>query len=382
MNYSDYVTEYLGAGLLFTFSLVLFLFELSGAAFPYNDLNSTGLSIASFPGAILLLFCVLISYPIGYLLFMWSLKLMIVFGRKKIYIEETKILNYRPYCDIISQIEHESQYGYAGETKFEKTFALVRLYMIGHHRETFTMLSAYWTRLSRMFGSLALSFLLSSLLFLVLGLRAIFRCISTPVSHYALYIFMVFFVLAITSGFAYNLALRKEIRYFVAVALSFWGSSTNTNRKLFMFAYGSNMLTSRITKRAPSAVKLCVGQLTGYKLIFNKKGKDGSAKANLEYTKESSDYVYGVLFQLDLADLTTLDAEEPNYERHRVLIQTVTGPGVMADIYLAWPEAVHDNILPFDWYIKLVVLGAKEHNLPEDYRAAIESTPVMNDKEA
>ena len=41
------------------------------------------------------------------------------------------------------------------------------------------------------------------------------------------------------------------------------------------FAYGSNMLTSRLRRRCPSAMPLGVATLIGYELRWHKKSKDG-----------------------------------------------------------------------------------------------------------
>ena len=77
------------------------------------------------------------------------------------------------------------------------------------------------------------------------------------------------------------------------------------------FAYGSNMLTERLRmrKRCPSAEPIGVAEAQGYRLVFKKESEDGSSKATLA-RGEHSDKVYGVLFQINKAELGRLDAEE------------------------------------------------------------------------
>lgn len=51
-----------------------------------------------------------------------------------------------------------------------------------------------------------------------------------------------------------------------------------------IFCYGSNMSSERITERCSSSRFISRARVTGWKLLFNKRSKDGSGKANLVYT--------------------------------------------------------------------------------------------------
>src|SRR5688572_25374623 len=78
------------------------------------------------------------------------------------------------------------------------------------------------------------------------------------------------------------------------------------------FAYGSNMLTRRLTapKRAPSAVTIGTGFVQGYRLTFDKVSTDRSGKCGIEETGNPADRVYGVLFEISLSDSRSLDDAE------------------------------------------------------------------------
>ena len=66
------------------------------------------------------------------------------------------------------------------------------------------------------------------------------------------------------------------------------------------FAYGSNMSSLRLRERIPSARSLGAARLAGWRLAPNKRGRDGSGKANL--VVDANSVVWGVLYQLVAAD--------------------------------------------------------------------------------
>ena len=60
---------------------------------------------------------------------------------------------------------------------------------------------------------------------------------------------------------------------------------------LVYFAYGSNLHSGRLRSRAPGAQALGAARLRGVRLVCNKLGRDGTAKANLEPAPSS--HVWG-----------------------------------------------------------------------------------------
>lgn len=135
------------------------------------------------------------------------------------------------------------------------------------------------------------------------------------------------------------------------------------------FAYGSNMLTRRLRARdrAPSAHVIGIGHVEGRRLTFNKLGRDGSGKCDLEASSDTADLVHGVVFRLASSERAALDKIEglgKGYDEQS--IRVVTAGGVLnASTYVATRKA--PALRPFHWYKAFVVAGALEHGLPGAY---------------
>lgn len=149
---------------------------------------------------------------------------------------------------------------------------------------------------------------------------------------------------------------------------------------VFYFAYGSNMSLPRIRKRVPSVAKIGHAKLCGYSLAFDKVSKDGSGKCNVVATGVAQDFVHGVLYSLEDAELTLLDRAEgagQGYIRRASVVQMPTGEERIAECYFA--TNVDRSLTPFTWYVEHVLHGAKEAGLPKDYIHWIANVPSQID---
>lgn len=125
------------------------------------------------------------------------------------------------------------------------------------------------------------------------------------------------------------------------------------------FAYGSNMRRTRMLERVPSAESLGAAMLAGHGLRLNKRGRDGSAKANLVVA--TSEHVWGVLYRIQPGDWHALDRVEGGYERHAVTLD-LSGSEHEATTYRS--NRLLEGHLAFDWYLAHLRDGAREHALP------------------
>ena len=137
-----------------------------------------------------------------------------------------------------------------------------------------------------------------------------------------------------------------------------------------IFCYGSNMNTERITERCSSSRFISRAKVNGWKLLFNKRSKDKSGKANLIYTGDTS-LVWGVIFDISEDQKPLLDKAEglgKGYDEYKLIVINDLGEEIECVCYIATDEKYLDNNLkPYDWYKEYCLIGAKQHNLPEDY---------------
>ncbi len=151
------------------------------------------------------------------------------------------------------------------------------------------------------------------------------------------------------------------------------------------FAYGSNLLLSRLKERVLSAQFYAVAALKGHVLKFHKPSKrDGSAKCDAFYTGNPDDVVYGVVFEMDEGEKSVLDDAESlgvGYLEKNANVVSLTDQEEI-EVFLYCAILISDGPLaPYDWYKAFVVEGAKEHDLPEGYIAMLETIEAEEDED-
>ncbi len=150
---------------------------------------------------------------------------------------------------------------------------------------------------------------------------------------------------------------------------------------MLYFAYGSNMSMRRLRagNRAPSADRITVATLPGYRLVFHKKSADGSAKCDAYYTGRPDDFIIGVLYELRESEKRSLDIIEGlghGYDEKEVTVITDSGP-LNAVAYFA--TNIDASMKPYDWYKVHVVVGAQENDLPANYLDMIDAVESVAD---
>ncbi len=149
--------------------------------------------------------------------------------------------------------------------------------------------------------------------------------------------------------------------------------------RLINFAYGSNMLTVRLRGRCPSVMTLGAAKLNGYELRWHKKSKDGSGKCDIVPSASPEAYVFGVLYEIADAEKGALDkAEGLGHGYKEIEIQVLCdGKQMTAKAYQA--TEINHALTPYSWYRALVLAGAKEHHLPDDYIARLAAVSAQVD---
>jgi gamma-glutamylcyclotransferase len=139
------------------------------------------------------------------------------------------------------------------------------------------------------------------------------------------------------------------------------------------FAYGSNLKAERMRERVPAARDHGRARLAGRHVRFDKPSKDGSGKANLAWAP--GDAVWGFVYEIGDDDWISLDGFEPRYRRIAVEVDLVDLEAT-ASVHTYSFDGAQQGLTPFDWYLALLVDGARAHGLPGDYVERIAAHPT------
>lgn len=146
------------------------------------------------------------------------------------------------------------------------------------------------------------------------------------------------------------------------------------------FAYGSNMLCSRLRERCSSAKPLYAARLNGYMLCWHKRSKkDGSGKCDIVSSSSPKAHVLGVIYRIDVDQKCLLDKAEglgQGYDEIEIEVHC-EGGRIAAVAYQA--TDIDQSRRPYSWYRALVVAGAREHRLPEEYITQLEAVDTWED---
>lgn len=160
--------------------------------------------------------------------------------------------------------------------------------------------------------------------------------------------------------------VEASLRNAMGMAAAVAQAKQNAARRVGYFAYGPNMHLPRIQKWAKSARHVLSLGIPGFVMKFNKLGEDGSAKCNIVPTGKNEDSVAGVVFEMTVADLETLDEAEKGYELVELPLNLPSGP-VRLLLHVAMEANTTENLLPFSWYKNYVLEGARMFQLPQEY---------------
>jgi gamma-glutamylcyclotransferase (GGCT)/AIG2-like uncharacterized protein YtfP len=155
---------------------------------------------------------------------------------------------------------------------------------------------------------------------------------------------------------------------------------------MLYFAYGSNMHSSQIEGRCPSARLIGKARLDSYRLAFTRKSvKNWPGCGVADIVRDQNRQVWGALFDIADQDITALDRLEgyrPGrasnaYERIAVV---VLKDGDQADKMSAQTyvvcEPIEANPLPHPDYLGRIISGAEWIKAPPDYVAELKKIAV------
>lgn len=148
---------------------------------------------------------------------------------------------------------------------------------------------------------------------------------------------------------------------------------------MLYFAYGSNMCTNKLRKVAPSCKEPFITKLKKHVLRFHKCSIDESGKADAYLTDNEADEVWGVVFHVDDSEEGNLDKSEDGYNKTDIeVFDNEKNPHVVKT-YIAKKDRIVPALKPYSWYKRLVIEGARQHSLPEEYIDEIEGIECKED---
>ncbi len=144
------------------------------------------------------------------------------------------------------------------------------------------------------------------------------------------------------------------------------------------FAYGSNMASSQMAERCPGAVCLGAARLPGHRLAFDAwSNRRGGLVADV--LPDPGSDVWGVLWEVTGEHAEALDRYEGvargQYRRATVRVEAVAGGEVEAFAYVICDPG--EDGPTTDAYRDILLEGAREHGLPDEWVQAIESVPTL-----
>jgi gamma-glutamylcyclotransferase (GGCT)/AIG2-like uncharacterized protein YtfP len=131
------------------------------------------------------------------------------------------------------------------------------------------------------------------------------------------------------------------------------------------FAYGSNMSKERMNDRDIEFSQRTLAKLTGYKLVFNKKSRQGIA-ANIEQSEP--DFIEGILYEFADDQIKKLDIKEgypSHYDRIQIAVTVKGGYQVEAVTYVAREDKIVMGLHPTKAYLGYLLAG--EDILSKEY---------------
>ena len=141
------------------------------------------------------------------------------------------------------------------------------------------------------------------------------------------------------------------------------------NEDTWYFAYGSNMSMRRKETRTGTIRRAVRCRLPRYRLAFNKRASNGGVYTNIvpDPTRE----VWGVAYLCDAVAMDKLDRCEGvligHYRRETVEVVTEGDQRISCVTYIATAGMVCDEGVPEESYLRHLLDGARDHDLPEYY---------------
>ncbi len=144
--------------------------------------------------------------------------------------------------------------------------------------------------------------------------------------------------------------------------------------RVLYFAYGSNLDPEQMASRCPSARVAFPAQLADHRLdftYFSARWSGGSA----DVVRHFGDSVWGIVYELDAAELQRLDRFEGGYQRVFLPVRDDQERGRSV---ISYEVPLKRSFRPTTRYIQKLLLWGEHWGLPQTYLDQLRRTPVSD----
>jgi len=152
------------------------------------------------------------------------------------------------------------------------------------------------------------------------------------------------------------------------------------DNKILYFAYGSNMNSKDLSEwRKKKNLKITlknpmVARLAGYEIRFTQFSE--LRKGGVADVVKSNSEAWGVLFETDEESIKNLDKKEIGYRKIKVAVIDANDD-IVEDV-ITYEVIKKGDYKPGKQYLKIILDGAKEHNLPKWHIEKMSKVQTIN----
>ena len=150
---------------------------------------------------------------------------------------------------------------------------------------------------------------------------------------------------------------------------------------VWYFAYGSNMQTATFGgRRGITPVSAHTARAPGWRLVLDKPPLLGPAPGFANLVPDAGAEVFGVVYEISADDMAHVELTEgvaiDNYRRVEIdVVALAAGPAALRALTLVSDKRA-PGLRPSARYMALLIDGAEEHGLPDEWIALLRSLPT------
>ncbi len=150
---------------------------------------------------------------------------------------------------------------------------------------------------------------------------------------------------------------------------------------VWYFAYGSNMQTATLCgRRGIGFHRALPARVNGWKLVFDKPPLIDIGEAFANIVPDPAAHVLGVVYEVSAEDLEHIELTEGvrlgNYVRTSVPAQPLSELAEPVVAFTLSSDHRDPNLQPSTRYMELIINGAVEHGLPNEYVQWLRAVPA------